>query len=72
MIGHIPYLFTVRPLAGDEGGGYLVAFPDLPGCMGDGETIEQAIEDGRTAMEAWLEAMREAGRPIPESSRPAA
>lgn len=72
MIGHIPYPFTVRPLTEDEGGGYLVEFPDLPGCMGDGGTIEEAIEDGRDAMECWLQAMREAGRPVPEPSRPAA
>jgi len=27
------YRFTVRPLSEDEGGGYLIEFPDLPGCM---------------------------------------
>jgi len=65
MIGDIPYRFTVRPLGPDEGGGYLVEFPDLPGCMSDGETVEEAITNGEDAMRCWLEAMREAGRPIP-------
>jgi len=65
MIGDIPYSFTVRPLSDDEGGGYLVEFPDLPGCMSDGETIEEAIVNAEDAMRCWIEAMREAGRPIP-------
>ena len=37
------YQFTVRPLSNDEGGGYLVEYPDIPGCMSDGDTIEEAI-----------------------------
>ena len=37
------YAFTIRPLEADEGGGYLIEFPDLPGCMADGETVEEAI-----------------------------
>ena len=44
------YQFTVRPLSKDEGGGYLVEYPDRPGCMSDGETIEEAIENGREAL----------------------
>jgi antitoxin HicB len=43
------YRFTVRPLTGDEGGGHLIEFPDLPGCMSDGETIEEAIANGEDA-----------------------
>jgi antitoxin HicB len=30
------YQFTVRPLSEEEGGGYLVEYPDIPGCMSDG------------------------------------
>jgi antitoxin HicB len=33
------YPFTIRHLSKEEGGGYLIEFPDLPGCMSDGETI---------------------------------
>jgi predicted RNase H-like HicB family nuclease len=53
----------VRP--GYEGGGYLVEFPDLPGCMSDLETIEEAVADGQDAKESWIAAMTEAARPIP-------
>jgi antitoxin HicB len=60
--------FAVRSLTEDEGGGYLIEFPDLPGCMSDGETIEEAISNGADAKRCWIAAMREAGRPIPPPS----
>jgi len=56
---------NVRPLTADEGGGYLVEFPDLPGCMSDGETVAEALANAADAQATWLAAMREAGRPIP-------
>jgi len=62
------YPFTVRPLSEEDGGGFLVEFPDLPGCVSDGETIEEAVENGADAVRCWIAAMREAGRPIPAPS----
>src|SRR5476649_2856027 len=62
----IEYRFTVRPLTAEEGGGYLIEFPDLPGCMSDGDTIDEAIENGQDAIQAWIEAAKEMGRPIPK------
>ena len=62
------YRFTVQPLSEDEGGGWLVEFPDLPGCMSDGETVEEAIANGEDAKCCWIAAMKEAGRPIPPPS----
>jgi predicted RNase H-like HicB family nuclease len=50
----------------DESGGYLIAFPDLPGCMSEGATIEDAITDGIDGMRGWSPAMRAEGiRPPP-------
>ena len=72
MIPDVPYRFTIRPLAEDEGGGDLIEFPDLPGCMSDGETIEEAITNGIDAMRGWIEAMRAEGHPIPRPTRSAA
>jgi antitoxin HicB len=62
------YRFTGRPLTEEEGGGWLVEYPDLPGCMSDGETIEGAIADAEDAKICWIAAMKEAGRPIPPPS----
>ena len=61
----IEYRFTIRPLTQEEGGGYLIEFPDLPGCISDGETIEEAFANGAEAKSDWIAAMQEAGRPIP-------
>ena len=60
------YPFEVRPLAEEEGGGYLVTFTDLPGCISDGQTIEEAIANAMDAEHSWLETAREFGDAIPE------
>ena len=62
----INYPFEVRPLKEEEGGGWLITFPDLPGCMSDGETPEEAIQNGKDALECWISACEEAGRKIPQ------
>ncbi|MDN5873203.1 MAG: type II toxin-antitoxin system HicB family antitoxin [Sinobacteraceae bacterium] len=65
MSKEFDYPFEMRPLFPDEGGGWLITFPDLPGCMSDGETPEEAMSNGRDAIAAWIEAMRASGRDIP-------
>ena len=47
-------------------GGYVVSYPDLRGCLSCGETVEEAIENGKDAKEAWLTAAVEDGISIPE------
>jgi antitoxin HicB len=59
------YPFNVDPLPEEEGGGFAITFPDLPGCISDGETVEQAIAHGREAFQAWMESMMEDRKPIP-------
>ncbi len=61
----IAYPFHVRRLPTDDGGGYFVEFPDLAGCFSDGDTIDEAIANGRDALDAWLATAREFGDPIP-------
>jgi predicted RNase H-like HicB family nuclease len=59
------YPFTVRPLAKEEGGGYLIEFPDLRGCISDGETLEDAIYNGQDALNGYLLSLREFDMPAP-------
>lgn len=59
--------FEIRPLTEAEGGGYLVEFPDYPGCVADAETHEAAIEEGRDALKSYLATLAELGRPVPAS-----
>jgi antitoxin HicB len=63
------YPFNVEPLAADEGGGYVITFPDLPGCMSDGNTVGEAIAQGREAFLAWMESIIADGKSIPEPHR---
>lgn len=47
------YPINISPIPDDEGGGYLVTFPNLPGCIADGETIDEAVAEARDAFAAW-------------------
>ena len=58
--------FEVRPLSIDDGGGYLVTFPDLPGCMSDGESINEAIKNAAEAEATWLKAVDKWDKPAPK------
>ena len=59
------YTIESAPLPKDEGGGYLVTVPDLPGCIADGDTIESAVAEARDAFEAWARAEREDAGALP-------
>ena len=65
MNNYLDYPFSVHHLSEEDGGGFLIEFPDLPGCMADGETVEQAIEEARGAVDSWMKTAEEFGDPIP-------
>jgi len=60
------YGHMISPLTADDGGGYMITFPDLPGCMSDGETLEEVLVNGRDAFNSWIAAQVDMGREIPE------
>ncbi|MEX0718674.1 MAG: type II toxin-antitoxin system HicB family antitoxin [Planctomycetaceae bacterium] len=45
---------------------FVVDVPELPGCMADGETYEEAVANAQTVIAEWIETARELGRTIPE------
>jgi antitoxin HicB len=59
--------FELTPLSENDGGGWLITFPDFPGCMSDGDTVAEAIKNGAEAEAAWLAAADKWGRPKPKS-----
>jgi antitoxin HicB len=63
------YPIVIEALPPEEGSGYLATVPDLPGCMSDGETREEAAHNVADAIAAWIEEATAIGRPIPEPSR---
>ena len=61
---NLPYKMEIVP--DTEEGGFVALFPDLPGCITSGDTIEEVALDLMDAKRAWLEAELEAERSIPE------
>jgi predicted RNase H-like HicB family nuclease len=43
----------------------MITFPDLPGCMSDGETLEDTLANGRDAFNGWIAAQVDMKREIP-------
>ncbi|GLH81703.1 hypothetical protein SSBR45G_66120 [Bradyrhizobium sp. SSBR45G] len=67
------YVYEVTALGAEDGGGYLVTFPDCPGVIGIGETTEAAVADGQQALFACLDALKAVDRepPLPGAARAA-
>lgn len=49
-----------------EEGGFTVEVPDLPGCISEGDTLEEAENNIQEAVELYLETLEERGIPVPE------
>ncbi|GHU09708.1 HicB family protein [Spirochaetia bacterium] len=52
----------------DEGNGYTVEVPDLPGCVSEGDTLAEAILMGTDAASGWVLTELEDGKAIPRAS----
>ncbi len=54
-----------------EAGGYTVEVPSLPGCVTEGDTVEEALTNAREAIDLYIETRRDLGLDIPaEESAP--
>lgn len=62
--------YTVLLQPDPEEGGYTVTVPALPGCVTEGDTLEEALENARDAIETLLSYLEEKGRPIPQETSP--
>ncbi len=52
----------------EEDQAYIVSVPELPGCMADGKTPEEAVKNAEIIIREWIECALEDGDPIPEPS----
>jgi predicted RNase H-like HicB family nuclease len=50
----------------DEDKSFIVEVPELPGCMADGPTYEEALNNAMIIIDEWIETASELGREIPE------
>lgn len=62
---HYTALFTPA-----EEGGFVVEVPALPGCVTEGDTVEEAKENVKEAIELYLETLSERGIEAPEDDDP--
>jgi predicted RNase H-like HicB family nuclease len=58
------YEFIIYWSKADES--FIAEIPELPGCMADGATYEEAIANAQILAQEWIETARSLGRPIPE------
>jgi predicted RNase H-like HicB family nuclease len=50
----------------DKDDAFLVEVPELPGCMADGKTREEAVKNAEEVIKLWIETARSLGRKIPK------
>ena len=62
------YPFSTRPLSEADGGGFAIEYPDLPGCISDGDTPAEAVRQGSDAVKAYLLSCVQRGDPVPVPS----
>ena len=60
------YIYTIILHPDSEEGGYTVTVPVLPGCVTQGETLEEAIAMAKDAIRLHIESLLAYGEPVPE------
>ncbi len=59
--------YAVNVFWSDEDKAWIADVPDLRYCSAHGDSPEQAVAELQVAIQAWLDAAREAGHPVPEA-----
>lgn len=63
----LPYHIVLTPDQDDEGrSGWVVEVAELPGCLSQGGTPNEAVDGIRDAMRGWISVALEDGREVPE------
>jgi antitoxin HicB len=61
----LEYTVVISVLPPNDGGGFLAMVPDLPGCVSDGETREEAARNIQGAIQSWIDEAERLGRQVP-------
>ena len=59
------YKYEVIVYWSEEDAAYVAQVPELPGCMADGATYEEALKNAQVVIAEWIETARSLGREIP-------
>ena len=60
------YKYEVIVYWSDEDGVYIAEVPELPGCMADGTSYEEALKNVQAIISEWIETAKKLGREIPK------
>lgn len=50
----------------EDDGAFVAEVPELPGCMADGKTYQEAVANVEVIIKEWIQTAKELGRPIPQ------
>jgi len=50
----------------NEDNAFIAEVPELPGCMADGKTYQEALRNSEIIISEWIETAKELGRQIPQ------
>jgi predicted RNase H-like HicB family nuclease len=59
------YRYEIIIYWSEEDNAYIAEVPELPGCMADGATYEDAMENVKIIIDEWIETAKSLGREIP-------
>ena len=60
------YKYEIIIFWSEEDNAYVTEVPELPGCMADGATTKEALENTEKVISEWIETAKETGRAVPE------
>ena len=61
----LKYPFKIETIAEENGGGFMITYSDLLGCVSDGETIDETLVNGEDAKKAWIQTAYEKLQVVP-------
>lgn len=60
------YKYEIIMYWSEDDNGFIAEVPELPGCMADGQTTAEALENVNNIIAEWIETAKMLGRSIPE------
>lgn len=60
------YSVKITKLSPEMGDGYIAEVQELPGCIADGDTREEALSNIYEAIDLWIDVQKKVGRMVPE------
>lgn len=66
MNNNLDYRFKAFQFKTEEGFSWMIKYPDIPGVVGGGDTLQEAIKEGKENIKVYFEMLKEEGKNIPQ------